>query len=229
MLRRHRRGQAPDHGLDILSAGSPAGGTRGAHAASTITMTDAAELLAAPVTTDDLEAALAARPSRIRLPRLTVMLAAAVLIGGGFLAGVQVGKKSASASAGGLPAGLASGGLAGFIGARPSGGSPGGVGAPRGGSGAGTSGPAGLGSPGGGSGTFGTVKLVDGSTIYVQTVSGGIIRVTTSPSTKIQISATGTAKDLRPGQSVIVQGTKHGSGLVTATSVTESGLGTGGG
>jgi hypothetical protein len=187
-------------------------------------MVDAADLLAAPATTDDLEAALAVRPGRARLPRLTMMLAAAVLIGGGFLGGVQVGKHSASASTGGLPAGLAGGSLPAF--ARPgpsSGGSPGGSGTPAGGS------SAAAGGFGGASGTFGTVKLVDGSTIYLQSVSGGIIRVTTSPSTKIQITATGQAKDLRPGQTVIVQGKKHGSGLVAATSVTQSGLGTGGG
>jgi hypothetical protein len=224
MLRRHRRAQAPDHGLDILTSGSrTAPSTGGAHAGSTTTVMDAAELLATPATTDHLEAALAARPSRVRLPRLTMMLAAAVLIGGGFLGGVQVGKQSASASAGGLPAGLAGGGLPGFArGAPPSGGS----GTPAGGSSAVAGGFGGL---GGGSGTFGSVKLVDGRTIYLQTVSGGIIRVTTSPSTKIQISASGQAKDLRPGQTVIVQGKKHGSGLVAATSVTQSGLGTGGG
>lgn len=226
MLRRHRRGQAPDHGLDILTAGPrAAAGTRGAHAGSTTSVMDAAELLATPVTTDDLGAALAARPGRARLPRLTMMLAAAVLIGGGFLGGVQVGKQSASASTTGLPAGLAGGSLPSFArsGLTPGGGS----GAPAGGSsGAGAGGFGGLGA---GSGTFGTVKLVDGSTIYVQSISGGIIRVTTSPSTKIQISATGQVKDLRPGQTVTVQGTRHGSGVVAATSVTQGGLGTGSG
>ena len=85
------------------------------------------------------------------------------------------------------------------------------------------------GGPGGANGTFGTIKLVDGSTIYVTSASGGIIRVTTTPSTKIQITAAGQVKDMRPGETVTVQGTKHGSGLVAASSVTESGLSTGGG
>jgi len=226
MMRRRRRGHAPDHGLDILSAGPrTAASTGGAHAGSTTSVMDAAELLATPATTDHLEAALAARPSRVRLPRLTMMLAAAVLIGGGFLGGVQVGKQSASVSANGLPGGLVGGSLPSFAGgALPSGGFPGGGGTSAGGSGA-----AAARGFGGASGIVGTVKLVDNSTIYVQSVSGGIIRVTTSPSTKIQVSAAGQVKDLRPGQTVTVQGTKHGSGLVAATSVTQSGLGTGSG
>ena len=228
MLRRRRRGHGPDHGLDILGAGPrTAASTDGAHAGSATTVMDAAELLSIPATTDDLEAALVARPRRARLPRLTMVLAAAVLIGGGFLGGALVGKHfgSASASAGGLPAGLAGGSLPRLAGgALPSGGFPAGGGTSAGGSGGAA--PSGF---GGASGTFGTVKLVDGSTIYVQSFSGGIIRVTTSPSTKIQVSAAGQVKDLRPGQTVTVQGTRHGSGLVAATSVTQSGLGTGGG
>lgn len=228
MMRRRRRGHAPDHGLDILSTDHRrAASTDRAQTGSTTTVMDEEELLSTPATADDLEAALVARPRRAKLPRITVMLAAAVLIGGGFLGGVEVGKQSASASTTGFPGGgglpsLAGGGL-------PSGGFPGGGGAPAGASGAtGASGLGGFRGFGGANGTFGTVKLVDGSTIYVQSVSGGIIRVTTSPSTKIQISAAGQVKDLRPGETVTVQGTKHGSGLVAASSVTESG-GTGGG
>jgi hypothetical protein len=228
MMRRRRRGPAADQGLDILSAGpsstdgTPAGRTT--PGGRTTTVVDEAELLSTPATSDDLDAALAVRPRRARLPRLTVLLAAAVLIGGGFLGGIEVGKQSASASTTGFPGG---GGLPSLAGAAGSGGFPGGGGAPTGGSGA--SAARGFGGFGGANGTFGTIKLVDGSTIYVTSASGGIIRVTTSPSTKIQITAAGQVKDLRPGETVTVQGVKHGSGLVAASSVTESGLSTGGG
>ena len=223
MMRRRRRGHAPGHGLDILNPGPrTAASADGAQAGSTTTVMDEAELLSVPATTDDLDAALVARPRRARLPRLTVVLTAAVLIGGGFLGGVQVGKQSASASTSGFPGG---GGLPSLGGSGlPSGGFPGGGAAAGGGSGAAR----GLGGFAGASGTFGTIKLVDHNTIYVQSATGGIIRVTTSPATKIQITTAGQTKDLRPGEMVTVQGTRHGSGLVAASSITQSGSTSGG-
>jgi hypothetical protein len=143
-------------------------------------------------------------------------LAAAVLIGGGFLGGLTVGKSSASTATGGLPAGLPSG-------------FPGAGGLPGSGTGAGGAGSA-LGAGGfGGGGTVGTIKLVDGHTIYVQTFSGTITRVSTSASTKIQVIAAGNLKDLQPGETVVVQGSKRSDGSVAATSVSQSSLGGGGG
>jgi hypothetical protein len=75
----------------------------------------------------------------------------------------------------------------------------------------------------------GTIKLVDGHTIYVQTFSGTITRVSTSASTKIQVIAAGNLKDLQPGETVVVQGSKRSDGSVAATSVSQSSLGGGGG
>ncbi len=218
MLRRRRHAPARDHGLDIFTGSRPAAGPA--------TM-DPEDLLATPPVADDLGAQLAARPPRAKLPKLTLALAAAVLIGAGFLGGLTVGKSSASTGGGGLPAGLASGGAAGFPGggSLPSGGS--GTGA--GGTGAGGAGGSGLPGGFGGSGTVGTIKLVDGHTIYVQTFSGSITRISTSASTKIQVSATGTVKDLQPGQTVVVQGSKRSDGSVAATSVSQSSLGGGSG
>ena len=183
---------------------------------------DPEDLLATPPVADDLSAQLAARPPRARLPKLTLALAAGVLIGAGFLGGLTVGKSSASTGSG-LPAGLAGGGLPSF---------PTGSGLPSGagGSGSAAQGAGGSGLPGGfGGGTVGTIKLVDGHTIYVQTFSGSITRVSTSGSTKIQRSAAGTVKDLRPGETVVVQGSKRSDGSVAATSVSQSSLGGGGG
>src|SRR5947209_20218058 len=61
------------------------------------------DLLIAPVgTEDDLAHALAVRPPRRRLPRLTASLGAAVLIAGGFVGGVEVQKHAgATATVGG--------------------------------------------------------------------------------------------------------------------------------
>lgn len=227
MLRRRRHAPARSHGLDILTGSRPGGRP----AAGPATM-DPEDLLATPPVADDLGAQLAARPPRAKLPKLTLALAAAVLIGAGFLGGLTVGKSSASTGSGGLPAGLAAGFPGG--GSLPSGGpGAGGSGTSGGGTGGGGSGQGagGSGLPGGfsGSGTVGTIKLVDGHTIYVQTFSGSITRVSTSGSTKIQVTATGTVKDLQPGQTVVVQGSKRSDGSVAATSVSQSSLGGGGG
>jgi hypothetical protein len=144
-------------------------------------------------------------------------LVAAALTGAGFLGGVLLEKHQAgSGSSSPLASVLASGGLPNLGGGLPN----------LGGSGGTTGG----GSAGGltfGRGTIGTVKLVDGNTIYVQGFTGSITKVTTTPATKFQVSAPGTIKDLRPGETLMIQGPKHGSGTVAATSVSESGLGGG--
>jgi hypothetical protein len=180
-----------------------------------MTETDAADLLATTATGDDLTVALASRPPRARLPSVTMALAAAALTGAGFLGGVLLQKhQTSSGTSSPLASVLASGRLPNL----------GGSGAPAAG---GTGGGSALGFALGGS-TIGTVKLVDGSTIYIQGLTGSITKVTTTPATKIQVAAPGTVKDLRPGETLMIQGTKHGSGTVTATSVSESG-GLGGG
>ncbi len=214
MMRRRRPVRASSHGLDILT---PAQG----RAPGPMTEADAAGLLATPATDDDLAAALASRPPRAKLPSVTLALAVAAMTGAGFLGGVLLEKyRAGSGSGNSLAAAFASGGLPSLAG----GGLPnlGGGGAAARATGAG--GTAGFAL---GRGTIGTVKLVDGSTIYIQGFTGTITKVTTTPATKIQVSAPGTVKDLRPGQTLMIQGTKHGSGTVAATSVTESGLGGG--
>jgi hypothetical protein len=84
-----------------------------------------------------------------------------------------------------------------------------------------------------GGATVGTVKLVNGSTIYLTTTNGSVVKVTTSGSTKLSVSATGKASDLKAGETVVVQGSTDSTGGVTATSVTATGStaagGTGGG
>lgn len=166
----------------------------------------------------DLSEELEAEPRpRRRPPSVTVLLGAAVLIVGGFVGGVQADRHwgaeqapDASAPIDQLAARRTGQGGGGFRGRFPGGGAgfPGAGGAGGGGrSGGGT-----------GGGTTGTVKLVDGDTIYVQTDTG-IVRVKTTKSTKVTVAKKSTAKALKTGSTVVVQGTPGQDGTVTATSV----------
>jgi hypothetical protein len=169
----------------------------------------------------DLAEELAVEPrARRRPPSITVLLGAAVLIIGGFIAGAQAdqhwGAKTPSNPAAQFPqlAGRGGQGGGGGFGAGGFGGANGGQ----------NGGPAGGGAQGGGSaaaaggGTSGTVKLVDGKTIYVQTANG-IVRVKTTGSTKVTVAKKSTAKALKAGSPVVVQGKPGQDGTVTATSV----------
>ncbi|MDN3352575.1 hypothetical protein [Actinomadura sp. DC4] len=167
----------------------------------------------------DLSEELAAEPRpRRRPPSITVILGTAVLLIAGFVGGVQAdkhwgAKKSSDPAA-----------LLGQLAARRGG--TGGAGGQGGGFGGGQAGRfpggAGTGSTGqggaAGGGTTGTVKLVDGDTIYVQTPNG-IVRVKTGKSTKVTVSKKSTVKSLKAGAPVVVQGTPGQDGTVTATSV----------
>ncbi len=155
----------------------------------------------------DLSEELAAAPPAKRgRPSVTVLLGAGVLLVAGFLGGIQADKQWGAKQ----PSG-ASDVINQLVRAR---GGQGGVG-----------GPAGIG--GGGrqagrsaSGTTGTVKLVDGDIIYVQTADG-IVRVKTTGSTKVTIAKKAKPKDLKAGSSVVVQGAAGQDGTVTATSVNQ--------
>jgi hypothetical protein len=176
---------------------------------------DPLALLSVPATADDLTPALARRP-RAKLPSLTMFLIALVIAGAGFYAGALVGKhhagSGASAFAGFRGAGATS--TAGAAGAGRTGG-----GGFFGGGGGGTTGAA-------GNDTIGTIKLIDGNTVYVESETGTIVQVQVSAATKISITSTGTVKNLSPGQTVIVGGAKNSSGGVSATTITQSsGLG----
>lgn len=160
---------------------------------------------------EDLSAALASAAPRRWWNRGTLVLGGCGLLLAGFLSGVlvdqHVGTNRASAARG-------TGTFAGFPGA---------------GRGTGTFGGGTAGPESGGTGTAaaaattGTVKLVDGTTIYVQTSSGDVITVKTNAKTEVKTATKSKVGDIKAGQSVTVEGPAATDGTVTATSVTATG------
>jgi hypothetical protein len=149
---------------------------------------------------DDETDELPPRPRRKLVTRTTLGFAAVLIGAGGFIGGVEVQKHQGggSPSSSGLPAGLAS-----RLGGGPAGG--------------------GAGGPGGGaaSGDFttGTVANKHGSTLYVKDQSGNTIRVNTSSNSKVTRTAAASPRGVYPGDTVVVTGTKHSDGSVSASSI----------
>jgi hypothetical protein len=169
---------------------------------------DEPDLLAEPPLDDDLNERIAKAAPRRLANRATFVLAGLARLGVGFVGGAQVQKSygtapAASGAGGANPAALASA----F--ARNGGQFPGG-GAQGNGGGAGT---------GARGGVTGTVKLVDGTTVYVQTADGQTVIVKTSD--KTTVSTPGALKDLTAGSTVTIQG-QQADGSVTATSITKT-------
>jgi hypothetical protein len=72
---------------------------------------------------------------------------------------------------------------------------------------------------GGGGAASGTVTVIRGDTVWVTTASGSLVKVLLSPSTTYTRDAESTQSALKPGDTVVVQGTKSKAGNVAATSV----------
>jgi hypothetical protein len=211
MLGRRRRAEDPDTEPGTRTR------TRGRHGTdATTTVLDPMDLLSTPISDGDLSVALARRP-KVRLPSLTMTLVVVAVLGLGFLGGALVGKhygSSSSSSAAGFGAFTRFGGTSSSASSASS--------APSGSSGfPGRSGLFG----GSGAATFGTIKLVDGNIVYVQTETGSIVQVTTSAATRVTASTSVPLKDLTPGETVIVEGKTNANGSVAATSINQSGLG----
>ncbi|TKK85095.1 hypothetical protein FDA94_27110 [Herbidospora galbida] len=156
------------------------------------------ELLETSPFRGELTEELTARPKRAKLPRLTLFLAAGVVLVAGILVGIQAQKTfgapdDRAAVIGQLMAGRA-GQNGGQMGGQPN-----------------------------RQGTVGTVKLVDGAKVYVEGADGTTTVVTTGADTEVRISKEGKLSDLKPGASVVVQGERDADGNVAATSVTEGG------
>ncbi|MCR3749212.1 hypothetical protein [Lentzea californiensis] len=72
-----------------------------------------------------------------------------------------------------------------------------------------------------GRGTVGTIDHVDGTTVYVKTQNGEVVKVSTADTTKVEISSEGELTDLKAGQQVVVQGQAGSDGTVTGQTITQ--------
>jgi hypothetical protein len=170
---------------------------------------------------DDLSERLDAVAPRRWTSRTTLALSGIVLLVGGFVGGAQVQKhwgttSSSTASPGFvLPSGNP------FAGGNFGRGGTGTGGTGTGGNGTGGARTGGTGGAGGG-GTTGTVKLVDGTTVYLTTPDGQTVIVKTTPSTTVNVNQPGSLTDLAPGATVTIQGQTGSDGSVNATSITKT-------
>ncbi len=157
------------------------------------------------------EEELPPRPRNRLLAPLPLALIALLIAACGFLGGVLVQKGSEGGSAAGLPGGLPS-----FFSKEGGGGS--------GSEGSGSL-PAGFPGSGSGAAVSGTVSSVDGRTIYVKNSEGSTVAVRVEDGSKISRDSNVGVKKIHPGDSVVVQGAKHGSTVKAGSiSATESGV-----
>lgn len=159
-----------------------------------------------------VEEELPPRPRNRLFAPLPLALIAVLIAATGFLGGVLVQKGSEGGSAAGAPPG----GLPSFLSEGAAGGS-------------GAGGSAGLpaGFPGASSGAAvsGTVSSVDGRTIYVKDSGGATVAVRVEDGSKVSRDSNVGVKRIRPGDSVVVQGSKNGSTVkASSISATESGV-----
>ncbi len=154
---------------------------------------------------DDLDERLRSAAPLKLANRATYVLVALVIGVAGFVAGAQVQKSYGATSA----ASGASSPRGAFPTALPSG-FTGGFGNRNG---------TGTGGTGAGRGITGTVKLVDGNTVYIVEADGTTVTVKTSGTTTVTVP--GALGDLKAGQTVTVQG-QNDNNTVTATSITRN-------
>lgn len=147
------------------------------------------------------------RPRRRLITPVTGALLAILLVAGGFIGGVLVQKGQNSGGGGGLGANAARAFAAAAAG-RHAGGA-GGAGAAGGFRGA----------PGGATPTIGQVTNVQGKTLYVTTTQGNTVKVSVPEGATVTRTTSSSVKDVHPGESVIVQGTKRSDGSISASSV----------
>ncbi|HKZ15692.1 MAG TPA: hypothetical protein VJL81_17785 [Solirubrobacterales bacterium] len=190
----------------------------------------------------DDENPIAPRPRGRLLRPLPLALIAVAIAAGGFLGGVEAQKGSEGGSGSGslpgggeVPAFISRGGPSGSesSGSEDSGPTSGGTEA----AGEGGSGSSGEGATAEGGATrmpsfggaepaaTGTVTSVEGHTIYVKESDGTVVAVKAGDGSTVTRESNVAAKKVHPGDTVVVQGSKHGS-TVKASSIaaTESGV-----
>jgi Cu/Ag efflux protein CusF len=157
---------------------------------------------------DDLSAQLAAAAPKRWTDRATLILSALFLLVGGFLGGVQVQKHYGSSSAAnprGAPAAFTGRGLGGGAGA---------------GTGTGTGSTASASPSAAATAQTGTIKLVDGTTIYIQLASDDVLTVRTGATTHVSVGSATKVSQLTVGTKVAVTGPTTADGTITATAIT---------
>ena len=145
---------------------------------------------------------------RRKLPRVTLALAVALVGAGAFIGGAEAQKHLGSSPSVSASSGTGGAAAAGFAGRFRRGGATAGAGAA-------------------GGGTVGTVTAIKGSTLYVTDTSGNTVKVTTSAASQVTKTVTGTVKDVRPGDTVVVRGTQQKNGDIAANAITLGGGATG--
>lgn len=155
------------------------------------------------------EEEMPARPVREKLGRVTLGLLVLAFAAGAFWLGVVTEKHSLSSTSATTAATAARTARTGAAATGATGAAAGGGGGSGSGSGA----------------TVGQVKLIDGSNIYVTDSTGNVVKVATTPDSQITVTSSGTAKDVKPGDTVLVTGTTGDDGTVTATAVRDQGAG----
>jgi hypothetical protein len=141
--------------------------------------------------------------------KVTIGLGVGVLVVAAFFGGVWVHSATASSSTPAVVQGPRGGGNGGgrFGGGYPGGGTP----------------PSGANVPGGGGfrgGTAGTIDRVEGNTVYVKMQDGTEVKVSTSDSTRVEVTQPGKVADLKAGTPVVVQGQRGEDNSVQAQSIT---------
>ncbi len=165
---------------------------------------------------DDEE--LPRRPRRRLLAPLPLALLGVLLTACGFIGGVlvQKGQSSSSSSSATGAAGLASR-FAALRGAASSSSSRTGAGGLAGAFGA------------AGAATTGEVTFIHGDTLYVSTAEGNTVKVSTSAGSSVTKTVKSSVKDIHPGETVVVTGSKGTNGVVSAESIRVGSSGAGGG
>jgi len=163
------------------------------------------------------------RPRRRLLAPTPVALLIVLMTACGFIAGVLVEKgQGSSAGSAGAASGLAAR-LAGLRGGTTAGGA---TGASRSGSGGG-GGLAGA-FAGAGAAASGQVAFIQGGELYVTNAEGNTVKVTTSPGSTVTKTVKSSVKDIHPGETVVVTGSKGSGGVVSAESIRVGGGASGG-
>lgn len=175
---------------------------------------------------DDEPEQLPRRPRRRLLAPLPVALMLVLVTACGFIAGVLVEKGQGSSSGGSSAASSLASRFAALRGATGTTGT-----SRTGTSGTGASTGAGgfAGAFGGAGGaTTGEVQFIQGDTLYVTNSEGNTVKVTTSAGSTVTKTVKASVKDIHPGETVVVTGSKGSNGTVSAESIRVGGEGGGG-